>query len=659
MLISPDTETNGLDITHGCLPFIVSTFDEKQHSKFWEWEVNPLTRQPVIPEPEIDEIAHRLEGADLVFQNAIFDLRVFASIGLVLSFTGPFTSPAIFSPGKISPVHPVREVHCGQLHDTQLLSHAAYSPGANGSHALKDLTFYYLEYTNDDEKELHSAAVAARRLGKKLGWKLGTTLKGEKAPLSDYWMPKAGWDAAYGPNAYLDLDEHDVPDEWYGVASKYAVKDPERTLALFYFLMEIAETEGLVSNYEREVRLSEVIYNMTSKGMAVSKTRLLKEHKHFTSTSENLKAKAEQLIKKQTGLEINVNSDIQFNDYYRATNIFPTKVTKKGFSFDAPSLYSLAQYCETHDKPQEAEVFRCLVGFGGEDVGDDKVDPGYRTYVAGARYLNDYKLRMLASRLYPSWNQSGTKFTRLSCSAPNGQNISMKAVLPLRRVFGPPKGFIWLDPDYSQIELRIFACVAKDQAMIDAFARGDDFHKFTASRMYGLAIDQIGKEQKRNAKAINFKAIYGGIKNVPVVYSQQFPRAASFMQEQEMFVREHGYILTVQGDRIYIDPEKPYVAVDAICQGSAGRVVKDAMQDCHDLEVVDWDGSAIVGNIHDQVIFEISLDYPILPIARTIKRTMEAAGARYGLDTPVDMSIVRPGKSWADSEKLDLTRSTL
>lgn len=651
MLMASDTETNGLDIIHGCKPFIVSTFDENQHSKYWQWPVDPFTRQPRIPESDLDEIAHRLEGADLVFQNATFDLRVLASIGLMLSFASPFHSRTSFSPGRITPVHPVREVKCGALHDTQLLSHAAYSPGANGSHALKDLAFYYLEYTNDDEKDLHRATVSARRIAKDLGWSKGVTLKGKEAVKSDYWMPAAAWDAM--------LDDYEVPEEWKHIAAKYAIKDVERTLALFYFLMEIAETEELVSNYEREVCLSHVIYQMGNHGMAVSKKKLLLEQKAFVDKSEQLKAKAEKLIKKQTGQTININSGEQLNEYYAATNIAPTKITKKGFSTDADSLYNLAQYCEANNRRSEADVFRAIVGWGGEDSGDDKVEPGYRTYVAGARYLTDYKLRMLQSRLFPSWNQSGTKFTRLSCSEPNGTNVSKKATLPLRSVYGPPKGFIWLDPDFDQVELRLFAFVAQDQAMIDAFARGDNFHLFTASMMYHIKMEMVSVEQKRNAKATNFKAIYGGIKNVPPEYAKQFPRAASFMREAEQLVRDQGYINTLQGDRIYIDPEKPYVAVDGICQGSAGRIAKDAMQMCCDKQLVDWDGCSITAQIHDEIIFEVSLDYPIMPLARRIKQTLQEAGSRYGVHTPVEMSIVREGKSWAESEKLDLTRSKI
>jgi DNA polymerase I len=261
---------------------------------------------------------------------------------------------------------------------------------------------------------------------------------------------------------------------------------------------------------------------------------------------------------------------------------------------------------------------------------------------------------MIRSRIHPSWNQTGTKFTRYSSSNPNGQNISKKAVIPLRKVYGPPSGYVWLDPDYSQLELRIFAAVAQDEGMLAAFARGEDFHGYTATRMYGLPPGEITAEQRRYAKAVNFKIIYGGLKNSPPEYAQQFPRAAEFMRECERKVRELGYVETLGGRRIYVDPDRPYVAVDAICQGTAGEIVKLAMLKLHEMEIVDWerDGTKLVANIHDQLIFEIPRSYPIVPIARRIKKVMELAGEELGVTTPVDMSIVT--SNWSDSEALKL-----
>lgn len=651
MLYSADSETTGLDLHHSCRPFMFSTFDGKK-ARVWRWNVDPFTRVPQIPSADKDAIAHHLTGCDLVFHNAIFDLRALATIGIYLSFSAP--RQMLFQPPRSTRTtkHAKWVVKCGELHDTQLLSHTVRSDGAGGSHALKDLCFYYFDYLNDDQRAIHQAAIAARRTAKQLGWKLGTDLHGAAAVDSDYWLPRAVFDEFDHPHSEEEIDR-----AWKDLAQKYNVGDCERTLALHYFLQEIMVDEhpSIAQSYERELRLLPVTYRMENHGMAISKSRLTEQTNSFVQQSEDAKRTAEGLIKQHWGLDVNINSGPQLTEWLAAAHLPLYKRTKTGYSTDAQTLTNLAQYAEAHGPNfrHVAAILRLIVGHD-EDLDDERTSPGYQTYVGGARFLSSYTDFLIGTRLHPSFNQAGTKFTRYSCSNPNGQNISTQAVLPLRRVYGPPSGHLWFDPDYSQIELRIFAHVAQDTSMQEAFVKGYDFHIFTASRLYRLPQEKITKEQKRVAKGINFKAIYGGINNVPEEYSRQFPRAAAYMGEIEARVRELGYVETIQGDRIYIDSEKPYVGVDAICQGSAGRVIKDAMTMLHETGVVDWDGCSIIGNIHDQLIIEVSRSYPILRLARKIKKIMELAGSMYGVSTPVEMTVVR--ESWDNSEKLNLCK---
>lgn len=663
MIFGADSETTGLSLQHRDHPFMFSTFDG-ENARVWRWDVDPLTRLPDVPASDLDDIADHCWGNDLVFHNAIFDLRAMSTLGLQFEFAhrGHFTDQLIFPPGRRKPLHKLRVVECGELHDTQLMSHAVRSPGAGGSHSLKDLCFFYFDYLNLDEQDLHKATIAARRIGKKLGWTLGTDLHGASAVKSDYWMPRAVHNYCWNCSPE-ELEAIDPPDNWQDICQIYNVGDSERTLALYYFLLGIADEEPkLLHAYEREMRLAPVTYRMENHGMAISQPRLEEQIKFFELEAAKCANIVHDGIQNTTGLDVNINSGQQLTEWLFAAGLPLWRRTKTGFSTDAGALTDLAQYAEAHQRPGEAAILRAIVGHD-EDLGDDQTTAGYRTYIGGVRFLNSYhdfmiRYGAIVARLFPSFNQSGTKFTRYSCSEPNGQNISTQAVLPLRTIYGPPPGYLWLDPDYSQVELRIFAHVSGDKSMQEAFERGYDFHVFTASKLYSLSQEKITSEMKRRAKGVNFKAIYGGINNVPEEYSRQFPRAASFMREMEAVVRSCGYVETVQGDRIYIDPEKPYVAVDAICQGSAGRVIKDAMTMLHETQVIDWTGCSICANVHDQLVIEVSTDYPVRRLAKTITRIMEQAGSVYGLNTPVEMKIVHPGCSWDHSEKFNLCQKS-
>lgn len=658
MTLSLDSETSGLNLLKRDRPFIISAFNDADESALlWVWSVDPHTRQPSIPAVDLDEIAHYIEGQEIVFHNAVFDLRALASIGLCLSFTAPVTMS--FSPGR-NHTAKVRNVKCSALHDTQLLSHCANNEGASGLHDLKSLSLNYLDYTADDERELRKATIAARRLGKKLGWSLGVNHKGEAEVEADYWMPRALWgefdDLRRSDGAEASIAE--IPDAWETICQDYALGDVERTLALYHFLTEILDSEGLRENYEREVRLVPVTYNMEQRGFHVSKKYLHEELSRFESASSNCGRNAVRIIKEFTGRdeEINIDSGQQLASFLiNDAKLAPVKLTGGGnISTNADAIHGIAQYVECHPTfdTRIAEALRCIVGYDPEK-GDDKKQPGYRTYNSAVKYLRGYQQLLDGSYIHSSYNQSGTKFTRYSCTRPNSQNVSKKAVIPLRRVFSPPPGYLWLDMDYSQLELRIFAYAAEDESMIAAFNRGEDFHEFTACEMYGLLPGEVSKEQRRNAKAVNFKAIYGGLKNVPAVYGERFPAAHDFMKRVESQVHQFGYVVTRQGDRIYIDPEKAYVGVDAICQGTAGRIMKEAMRMIHEMEVVDWQGSGIIANIHDSILTEVSKSYPIGPIAKRIKNIMELAGQQAGVVTPVDTDIITD--NWAEPIKFEST----
>lgn len=637
--VAVDTETTGTDAFRaGALPFMVGLFTEDEQRLCWEWEVNPRIRQPRIPKQDREEICHHLEWKNVVFHNADFDLRMLAAAGIRLMFRDPMTFFRAPHHNKPTPLETV--VRCDSLHDTILMSHCAGNNGADGSHGLKELAFHYLNIPPTPKDKLHTATIAARRLARDLDWKLGTDHKGEAAVEYDYWMPH-------------QLAQQAGEDAWIDICRRYNLQDAYLTLGLFFFLQERLQAEGLWPMYERERLLLPVTYNMEHVGMHLLPTSLKNTATEFRTKAASSKRKAEKLIREQTGQSINLNSSRQLIDYFQRIEFPILGMTSKGNpSVDETTLRNMAQYAECHDLHDAATVLRRIVGYDPNKGDEDhEPTPGYRAYVSGQRYLDSYaQLCDDNYYLHPSFNQCGVKFTRYSSSRPNGQNVSKRALIPLRKVYGPPPNHVWYSIDYSQLELRIFATAANDRGMLDAFARGEDFHGYTAKRMFNS--EDISSEQRRYAKAVNFKCIYGGLKNTPPQYAEQFPSAASFMQEVEQRVRSDGYVTTLDGYRLWIDPERPYVGVDAICQGTAGRIVKEAMIRIHQQQLVDWTGSAIIANIHDELIFQFHQDYPHRQIIRRIAREMEAAGFAMGVRTPVDCKVITT--NWAEGRPFAL-----
>lgn len=656
MIISLDCETTGKDLFHGSQPFMICTLDEDGTSHTWEWPVDPFEREVHLIPSQILALEDYLTDKTVVFHNSIFDLRCLSMLGITISWE--------------------------QVHDTMLLSHVCNSQGAGtrassdqgGMHGLKQLASYYLDISDNDEKELRKITASARGVGKQLGWKLGTKLvpnaKGHhEAELeSDYWMPRTVFDHDSGPADFLY--------EWKDICETYCKKDCFRTLGLFFFLQEILKDKGLEKHYERERQLLPVTYNMGTVGLNTSDTLLSGLNNEFISKSTTAKQEAENILKTYSGLsKLCINSPKQLGAVLSKCGLSLTRKTDKGnISTDASALINLAQQCEkvpslgNYRSHKIGEALRLIAGYdpeeGDTDADGDKLEqaiPGYRTFITGCRYLRGYSyLRDSNGRLHPSFNQVGTAWTRYASYNPNGQNVSVKAALPLRRVFGPPEGYIWFAIDYSQLELRIFAYASNDQKLISAFDSGFDFHTTTACTMYGVAPEKVTKEQRRFAKNVNFGIIFGagpakidyqtGQPGTYAQYMARFPDASRFMRRTINQVNATGIITTLSGYQLYVPQDEPHKGVNAIVQGTAGDIVKYAMIDIHERGLVDWEpnGSSIITNNHDELVFQIPKSYPYKAIGRRLIQVMEQAGSNLGVVTPCDAKLIHT--NWMEGE---------
>ena len=253
------------------------------------------------------------------------------------------------------------------------------------------------------------------------------------------------------------------------------------------------------------------------------------------------------------------------------------------------------------------------------------------TYVEGLiPYINSK-----TGRIHSYFHQTITATGRISSTEPNLQNIPTREELgkQLRKVFKPENGYIYIDADYSQIELRILAHISQDKHMLEAFRNGEDIHKQAASKVLGIPIDEVTKEQRSRAKAVNFGIVYGisdfglaeqiGVsrkdaKEYIEQYLEKYSGIKKFMDDVVEDAKEKGYVETLFHRRRYI-PEltsKNYmvrqfgtrVAMNTPIQGTAADIMKIAMIEIYNKLREENLDAKIVLQVHDELIIECKIE---------------------------------------------------
>ncbi len=238
-------------------------------------------------------------------------------------------------------------------------------------------------------------------------------------------------------------------------------------------------------------------------------------------------------------------------------------------------------------------------------------------------------------KIHTTFNQTVTATGRISSTNPNLQNIPVRTDdgREIRRAFIPDEGNVMLSADYSQIELRLMADISGDPEMIEAFREGEDIHRATAAKIYGVSPDEVTDEQRRNAKTANFGIIYGisafGLaerlaiprseaKELIEGYFRTYPRIREYISETIDLARENGYVTTVKGRKRYL-PDinsrnatvRGYAernAVNAPLQGSAADIIKIAMINIqHEMMRLNM-RSRMIMQVHDELIFNVVPD---------------------------------------------------
>ena len=372
----------------------------------------------------------------------------------------------------------------------------------------------------------------------------------------------------------------------------------------------------------------EVLSNMQWNGMYVDEQELNK-------FGEELKNKIEiktKMIYEMAGEEFNINSTKQLGEILFEKMKLPIcKKTKTGYSTDVDVLEKLKN---EHPIIKELLEYRQFVKLNS-------------TYVEGLKqYINP-----VTKRIHSFFHQTITATGRISSTEPNLQNIPTRFELGkrVRKIFKPKEGYIYIDADYSQIELRVLAHISQDEHMIKAFKEGQDIHKQAASKVFKTPIEEVSKEQRSAAKAVNFGIVYGisdfglaeqlGIsrkqaKEYIEEYLSQYPGIKNFMENIIEQAKEKGYVETLYHRRRYIPELKSNsytvrqfgnrVAMNTPIQGTAADIMKIAMIKVkNEIEKRNLQ-SKIVLQVHDEMMIEAKIEEKE-EIKEILKQSMETA----------------------------------
>lgn len=276
-------------------------------------------------------------------------------------------------------------------------------------------------------------------------------------------------------------------------------------------------------------------------------------------------------------------------------------------------------------------------------------------------------------RIHSSFNQALAATGRLSSNNPNLQNIPIRSERgrEIRKAFIPKdENHILIAADYSQIELRLVAEISKDEAMLQAFKEGQDIHAATAAKIYGVAIDEVEKKQRYNAKTVNFSIIYGagatnlsknlGIKRKEAQalidqYFNEFSGLKNYMEKVVADARENGYVTTLKGRRRYlrdidsrngmIRSQAERTAINTPIQGTAADMIKLAMIKIHKALKAAQLQTLMISQVHDELIFDVPKE-EVEQVKEIIEINMK--NALEGLEVPILVGL-DTGQNWLEA----------
>ena len=413
------------------------------------------------------------------------------------------------------------------------------------------------------------------------------------------------------------------------VATDYAAEDADVTLRLFNTLSALLKEKPIQEKLLKEIEypLVHVLSRVEQNGAKIDKKKLGNHSKELGDKIADLSAQAFKIA----GEEFNLDSPKQLLEIlYEKQGLPVLRKTPKG----QPSTNeeTLQRLSEEYELPKIILQYRTLAKLKS-------------TYTDSLINIENPKTQ----RIHTSYQQAVTSTGRLSSTEPNLQNIPIKTAegRRIREAFVPEKGNTLISADYSQIELRIMAHLSEDKNLTNAFNNNIDVHSSTAAEVFGVAIEEVNKDQRRSAKAINFGLMYGmsafgltrqlGITRAEAqayldTYFARYTGVRDYMDNIKAKAKEDMFVETIMGRRLYLNEinaanglrrqAAERAAINAPLQGSAADIIKKAMLDIDKLILNEMPDVKMIMQVHDELVFECPKENADL-VMEKMKETME------------------------------------
>lgn len=659
-MISFDTETTGVDFFHGARPFFVTMCQEDGTQQFWEWDVDPLTREVEVPKGDLYEIYTSLSDGEIhtkvVGQNIKFDVHAMASVGC-LGWKWEAT------------------------HDTIIAGHLLAN---NKPHNLTDMAIQYLgRDISKYEKELENMVQKCRRYCRSNhpDWKIAKKDDGnmpsakEKTWKYDTWLPRA-------------LARHQnrpANHPAWSVLRVYANADSAITLMLWQAMESELHRRGLWEIYLERMKLVPIAWGMEQRGVTLSQARLEELRVEYLRESYLASEKCYEIARNR-GYELTLpkagNNKSLTEFCFNHLDLPQLECTESG----APSLNKAAMEKYETRLDHETEQYQFVAALRDKRKRDTALQymDGYERYMLNGVRKGWYVL-------HPNLNITGTDTLRKSSTNPNEQNISKQEGFNLRYCFGPMPGREWWSLDYENLELKIPAYEFNEKDLIYIFEHPEEppyygsYHLVVFDLLHPAEFKQYGKACKEKFRSTlyqwikngNFAIIYGAqehkadetyhVRGAYAKVQKRFPAIAAGNAQVLAFANKHGYVetmpdKTVCPDRGYpllvtrtdygeVEPTKPF---NYHISGTAMWCAAKASIRCQE-RLDEWKRDSgydawIVMDVHDELVFDLPKGgRNNLPKVRALQRLMQQSGDDIGV--PLTVSYSYHPENWSVSAK--------
>ena len=452
-----------------------------------------------------------------------------------------------------------------------------------------------------------------------------------------------------GKKGKLQKSMRTVPHE---LITPYACEDADITFQLHEIFEPMLKEQKLLALFDEvETPLTPVLADMEREGVKIDKQALAD---YANVLSENIQ-RTEKEIYKQAGVTFNIGSPKQLGEILFDKLKIVEKAKKTKTRQYSTSEDVLSKLRHKHPIVENILEYRSLTKLKS-------------TYVDALPRLISAK----TGRIHTSYNQAVAATGRLSSNNPNLQNIPIRTEEGrlIRKAFVPRDNqHVLLAADYSQIELRIIAALSNDENMMEAFRQDLDIHAATAANIYEVALDDVDRDMRRNAKTVNFGIVYGisafGLSerlDIPRTdaafiidqYFRKYPGVKKYMDQNIAFAREHGYVSTMMGRRRYIRDinssngvVRGYAernAINAPVQGTAADMIKVAMINIHKAMKQQGMKSKMIMQVHDELVFDALVE-ELDALKPLVEDKMKTA---IDLSVPVVVEI-NTGRDWLEA----------